>query len=255
MGKRRADWGVGIDRGFPQPPANPPGGYAGAGGPRGAPRGAARAPARPGGGTFWRVFNNSPSRDKMEFRFFSVFGTKSGFPPYTGYTPGTPKTPIFESKTLYRRPENPPKSPKSAKPVKTPKMASGAPRAPRGPRARGARPGGPGRAPPRGRARGAPRGPPGGGSWTPLGDPLRGWGNHLRLGEFLCPCDQVSRTIRIAETCEGTGDKETRSEATSDCRSSRETLTVSSPEGRREQTRPRSESDSVCGQDTWRRKR
>ena len=80
------------------------------------------------------------------------------------------------------------------------------------PRARGAR----GRGAPGGAPRGGPPGPPREGGfrtpWTPL-----------RLGEFLCPCDQVSRTIRIAETCEETGDKETRSIATSDCRSSRET--------------------------------
>ena len=76
-------------------------------------------------------------------------------------------------------------------------------------------------------SRGAPRGGPGGAPRGPPGTPREGgfrtpW-TPLRLGEFLCPCDQVSRTIRIAETCEGTGDKETRSEATSDCRSSRET--------------------------------
>ena len=243
-------------RGFPQPPANPPGGYAGAGGPRGAPRGAARAPARPGGCTFWRVFNNSPSRDKMKFRFFSVFGTKSGFPPHTGVYPGTPQTPPNHIENVQETPRKPPKTPQNRQ---IRKNGQNGLRGPRGPPAAPARagpgPGGPGGRPRGGARAGRPAAPPEGAPGPPLGDPLRGWGNHLRLGEFLCPCDQVSRTIRIAETCEGTGDKETRSEATSDCRSSRETLTVSSPEGRREQTRPRSESDSVCGQDTWRRKR
>ena len=107
-----------------------------------------------------------------------------------------------------KTPQNGQKPPKSRKP---PKMAKIGSRAPGAPRARGAARGGPRGGPPGGPPGGAPGrgvfGPP----WTPL-----------RLGEFLCPCDQVSRTIRIAETCEETGDKETRSIATSDCRSLRE---------------------------------
>ena len=118
-------------------------------------------------------------------------------------------------------------------------MAKIGSRAPGAPRARG-RPG----------AGGPPGAPPGGPPGTPREGGFRPPWTPLRLGEFLCPWDQVSRTIRIAETCEETGDKETRSIATSDCRSLRETLKEGEPEGRREQTRPRNDSDSVCGQDT-----
>ena len=132
-----------------------------------------------------------------------------GIPGIGGYIRfgGVPPDPTqIALKRYYRRPPKCRKPPKMAKnpqnrenPPKWPKSAPGPP----GPPARAGRPGGPpGGAPGRGVF-----GPP----WTPL-----------RLGEFLCPCDQVSRTIRIAETCEETGDKETRSIATSDCRSLRE---------------------------------
>ena len=137
---------------------------------------------------------------------------------YTGYRGVPPESPRIPFKRYYRRPPKSPKTPKMAKtpqkaenPPKWPKSAPGPPAGPRG--TPGGPPGGPGGAP-----RGGPPGAPGGGFLGPPGDPF----SPLRLGEFLCPCDQVSRTIRIAETCEETGDKETRSIATSDCRSLRE---------------------------------
>ena len=213
MGKRRADWCL-----YPKAsPAihQPPWGVDIPGGPR---RGAPGGPGGPRGCTFWRVFNNSPSRDKMKFRIFRIFGTEWGIWGVYGVwgvdNGGGGDPPRKSLKGIRKEAENPQKGqkpPKSRKPPKMAKMAKIGSRAPRAAPARGeiSRPG-PG-GPPGGAPRGGPRE---GGFWAPR--------TPLRLGEFLCPCDQVSRTIRIAETCEETGDKETRSIATSDCRSLRE---------------------------------
>ena len=188
----------------------------------------------------------------MKFRNFRIFrhfrgvyGVYGGIYGSGGYPQNPPESIVKGSIVDPQNRQKPPKVPKTPQIAKTPQNGQNRLPGPRGPRAR-ARPG----------AGGAPRGPPRGG---PPGPPREGgfrtpW-TPLRLGEFLCPCDQVSRTIRIAETCEGTGDKETRSIATSDCRSSRETLKEGEPEGRRERSRLRNDSDSDRGQDTWRRKR
>ena len=84
-GKR--GWGNrqgGIPEGFPSHPPTPLGGIqtGGGGTPLGGPPG---GPGAPRGCTFRRVFNNSPSRDKMKFRFFRDFSNSGG---YTGYTGG-----------------------------------------------------------------------------------------------------------------------------------------------------------------------
>ena len=54
-------------------------------------------PGGPGGCTFWRVFNNSPSRDKMELFFFPIFPPRQD--KMGGCTNGvefhTPRTPHF----------------------------------------------------------------------------------------------------------------------------------------------------------------
>ena len=49
MGKRRADWGVGIEGGYPQPPCQPSWGVCRSGGPLGAPRGGRAGPRAPRG--------------------------------------------------------------------------------------------------------------------------------------------------------------------------------------------------------------
>ena len=75
-------------------PGGTPGGRRGRGGPRGDPRG----PPGPGGCTFSRVFNNSPSRDRMGHPDFSGFLARDGvYPPRTpprGAPPVPPRPPL-----------------------------------------------------------------------------------------------------------------------------------------------------------------
>ena len=159
------------------------------GGPGGAPGG----PPGPRGCTFSRVFNNSPSRDKMDFRFFRFFRHLGQNPP-----------PMVHHTPLVYPPWDPPRPPQNTPlrigrnsisgPRKPPKIAKiGGPRGAPGGRLEpvpGAPPGGP-RAPgPRARARGAPGGPggpPGGPPGGAPGPPSRGGFSPLRLGERLYP--------------------------------------------------------------------
>ena len=165
-------WPDGSRGVYPGGPQDPPGGHPpgpGPGGSGGAPRG-------PRGCTFWRVFNNSPSRDKT----FPLFWDKI-WPPRGPPVP--PKTPHFYIKTVLENPlfcQNP--------------SIQGVPRGPPGggppgpPPAPGAPPGGPPGAPrgppgtPPGTPPGAPLGPP----WeTPLGDTPPGGPGACRLEECL----------------------------------------------------------------------
>jgi len=51
----------------------------GSGDPPGDPPVPGVVPGSPRGCTFRRVFNNSPSRDKLNFGFFAIFGKNQGF--------------------------------------------------------------------------------------------------------------------------------------------------------------------------------
>ena len=94
-------------------------------GTRGTPLGGPRRAARPGGGTFRRGFNNSPTRDKTEnrfFSFFSVFWPNRG----TGWIYGIPQNRQNQLLIVRRKSRNRQKLSKVpilAKIGKTPKMA------------------------------------------------------------------------------------------------------------------------------------
>ena len=189
--------GRNIRRGIPAPLGGDRSGLPGDPPPGGAPGG-------PGGCTFWRVFNNSPSRDKMDFRFFRVFRDKMGQPPHTPrYTPPDtpPDTPLWDPPfpvSIYskRTPKTPPKRPQNRPSQRTPRNPLRRPR--RGPRAPGA-PGRPGRAPgPPGGPRGAPGGPPRGAGFSAPRNPPPTGGDITGFGW------QLARTIRIADNCEAT---------------------------------------------------
>ena len=180
----------------------------------------------PPGVTFSRVFNNSPSRDRMEFPDFWDFrGRDRVYPP--GHPPrgaprDPPEPPFSISKCVLGRPKTPqngqnrgfggrppPEAPRGPPGPPGPPGAPGAPRGPPG----GGPPGGAPRGPP-----GAPPGPPGTPPGTPRRDPL---GHPPPTGGDITASGR-SENHQDRRTSEGTGDRKTRSVARSDRRSPRQ---------------------------------